>query len=147
MRSYYSDGLSIQSTDMSALDVSQVKPLPSMTEGLTVYEFFSGIGGMRLALPDVVRGIPIKRIEAFDCSEVANDIDGLKFSDVDGKADIWTMSPPCQPYTTTKGANRKDNLDNRSRGIFHIMKLLKEMKYKPRYIILENVQGFKDSKL
>lgn len=23
-------------------------------------------------------------------------IDGLKLGDVDGQADIWTMSPPCQ---------------------------------------------------
>jgi hypothetical protein len=24
-------------------------------------------------------------------------IEGLKVDDVDDKADIWTMSPPCQP--------------------------------------------------
>ena len=30
-------------------------------------------------------------------------IDSLKVNDVDNVAHIWTMSPPCQPYTTTKG--------------------------------------------
>lgn len=28
-------------------------------------------------------------------------IDGLKLSDVDGLADIWTMSPPCQVGSST----------------------------------------------
>jgi hypothetical protein len=73
-------------------------------------------------------------------------------NDVDGKADIWTMSPPCQPckhhtflffcvlflsrflpsriiVTTTRGANRKDHLDHRSKGLYHIMSLLLQMKY------------------
>jgi site-specific DNA-cytosine methylase len=71
---------------------------------------------------------------------------GLKLGDVDGKADIWTMSPPCQPYTTTHGARRRDALDNRSRGIFWLMELLLGMRRGlPRWIVLENVRGFINS--
>jgi site-specific DNA-cytosine methylase len=55
-------------------------------------------------------------------------IDGLKVHDVDGKADIWTMSPPCQPYTTTRGSKQLDEKDNRSRPLFHLMNLLLEMR-------------------
>lgn len=33
-------------------------------------------------------------------------IDGLKLSDVEGLSDVWTMSPPCQPFTNTKGAHQ-----------------------------------------
>lgn len=167
-----------------------VKALPTSSVGFKVIEFFSGIGGMRLSLPETIGGISIKHIIAIDCSDIANkvysknfhsvvrgkreetvseeeekeegrhninpidnfsgelwniSVDGLKLADVDGVADIWTMSPPCQPYTTTKGASRLDDKDNRSRGIFHLMNLLLEMKQKPRWIFLENVQGFADS--
>lgn len=141
--------------------------LPSQEKGWTCFEFFSGIGGMRLSLPHVIRGIPIKKVTAFDVSDVANQvythnfhsgrsnnfdnfdgnlrpilINGLKLAEVDGVADIWTMSPPCQPYTTTRRAKRLDDQDPRSQGIFHLMNLLLEMKKKPRWIFLENVQGF-----
>ncbi len=117
---------------------------------------------MRLALPDTIESLPIKKIIAYDCSSTPNTVykhnfhkhinseretsllqrpafvqtselrnilvEGLKVHDVDGKADIWTMSPPCQPYTTTRGANRKDHLDNRSKGLYHLMTLLLNMK-------------------
>jgi hypothetical protein len=104
--------------------VRGVKELPSPTHGLTVYEFFSGIGGMRLSLPSHVHGIPIKHFVAYDCSRIPNQVyehnfhtlkvlpqsyavessvlrtmlvEGLQVKDVDGKSDVWTMSPPCQP--------------------------------------------------
>eukprot|EP00981_Chlorochromonas_danica_P015761 scaffold14385_cov229-Ochromonas_danica.AAC.4 len=147
------------------------KTWPSTEEGLQVFEFFSGIGGMRLALPDVVDGVPVRRIVAFDCSTIPNAVykhnfhgdsplDGVKASslreglvqglykkDADGEADIWTLSPPCQPYTTTRGALRRDHLDNRSRGLLHIMHLLLQMERLPRFIVLENVKGFVGSRV
>lgn len=92
------------------------------------------------------KGIPIRRIRAYDCSDTANQvyatnfdskkensdvtscpssshnltlgpseakgslhrvlIDGLKVVDVEGVSDVWTMSPPCQPFTNTKGAHQ-----------------------------------------
>ena len=52
----------------------KVKPMPSAAEGLSVFEFFSGIGGMHVSLPPSIDGIPIRKIIAFDCSEVANQV-------------------------------------------------------------------------
>jgi hypothetical protein len=51
--------------------IDSLKELPTSDTGLSVFEFFSGIGGMRLALPESVQGLPIKRITAFDLSEIA----------------------------------------------------------------------------
>ena len=52
----------------------KVKPKPSAAEGLRVFEFFSGIGGMHVSLPPSIDGVPIREIVAFDCSEVANQV-------------------------------------------------------------------------
>ncbi len=80
---------------------------------------------MRLALPNEVLGIPIRHIVAYDISSNPNAVyihnfhnpstamqqplhasnnqlrnilvEGLRVEDVDNQADIWTMSPPCQP--------------------------------------------------
>jgi tRNA (cytosine38-C5)-methyltransferase len=156
-----------------------VKAMPTVEQGVSVFEFFSGIGGMRLGLPETIRNCPIKEVVAFDVSVVANEIyrenfdnrrqqqrqqqhcandringtlreiliNGLKVADVDGAADVWTMSPPCQPFTTTRHAKRMDHCDNRSRGLFHIMNLLLAMKRKPRWIVFENVKGFVGSRV
>ena len=153
----------------ASLGPCSCKPLPSVQEGMRVFEFFSGIGGMRLSLPAAVRGVPVRHITAFDCSDTVNDvyehnfhsdepidgiehsslrrvlIDGLKVGEVDGAADIWTMSPPCQPHTNTRGAHRLDDGDNRSRGLSHMMRLLRHCRLRPRFIVLENVAGFVDS--
>lgn len=149
---------------------SCVKPLPSAACGLKVYEFFSGIGGMHLSLPAEVRDLPITSITAFDCSDVANEvyrhnflrskrrvacalrevaIEGVKQHELDGDsaADIWTMSPPCQPYTKTRGARQLGAKDNRNRGFFHLMDLLLRLALKPRWIFLENVAPSADSEV
>lgn len=142
-----------------------VKPFPTPDSGLKVFEFFSGIGGMRLALPCSVRGVPVAHITAFDCSDVANQvythnfcqdgmselrevlIEGIKQSEVDGEraADMWTMSPPCQPYTRTRKAKQLGSQDTRNRGFFSLMELLLRLAVKPRWIVLENVASFGDS--
>jgi site-specific DNA-cytosine methylase len=96
---------------------TNVKPLPSPKVGLTVFEFFSGIGGMHLSLPACIKGLPVAKIKAFECSPVANAcyqhnfissdvtsessrhelkgvlIEGVKLPELDGDnaADIWTM--------------------------------------------------------
>mmetsp|Transcript_27208 Transcript_27208/g.35672 ORF Transcript_27208/g.35672 Transcript_27208/m.35672 type:complete len:382 (-) Transcript_27208:9-1154(-) len=127
---------------------------------MEVIEFFAGIGGMRLALP-----IEIKKITAYEIADAAcetyklnfidddmtvsilkkNLVEHIKVGDIDGKADIWTMSPPCQPFTTTHDARKKDSIDPRTRGFKHIMQLLQLMKSPPRFIFLENVKGFEGS--
>lgn len=50
--------------------VKEIDPI----NGIKVLEFFSGIGGMRMALPDEIEGVPITSIHAFDCSSVPNKV-------------------------------------------------------------------------
>lgn len=148
-------------------DAKTAKPLPAEGEGLTVCEFFSGIGGMRLCLPKSVLGRPVRRFIALECSEVANAvyrhnfagsedressiregiIEGVGTHEFEGRycADIWTMSPPCQPYTKTRGARQLGSRDTRNKGIFFLMELLLHLPLKPRWIILENVAAFGES--
>merc|ERR1712194_243451 len=73
-------------------------------------------------------------------------IEQLKPEDVDGKADIWTMSPPCQPFTNTLHAKHRDIEDRRCKGFLSLMNLLDKIKKKPLWIMLENVKTFSNSK-
>ena len=152
---------------LPAQDAKTVKPLPLEGEGLTVCEFFSGIGGMRLCIPPSILDRQVRRFIAFECSDVANAIyrhnfsrtddgesciregiiEGVGMNEFEGRycADIWTMSPPCQPYTRTRGARQLGSRDNRNKGIFFLMDLLLQLSLKPRWIVLENVAAFGDS--
>ena len=62
--------------------------------------------------------------------------------------DLWTMSPPCQPFTSTRHAKQRDSADERCKGFKAIMKLLRTIHNDdnghkaPRWILLENVKGF-----
>ena len=134
---------------------------------LKVLEFFSGIGGMRVALKEAIRGsdMAIESCQAYDISLYANQTYAHNFSSSsdDHKpitklveqlksvpaADLWTMSPPCQPFTS-KG-NRKDSEDKRCNGLKGLIKLLNadggglEEEQKPTYMLLENVAPFATS--
>ncbi|CAJ1960140.1 unnamed protein product [Cylindrotheca closterium] len=137
----------------------------STCKGLRMIEFFSGIGGMRFSAE---RGIQesqetsIETCQAYDISLHANNsykhnfpndsvrtklVEQLKPKDLDGKADLWTMSPPCQPFTTTRGAKSLDSEDKRCNGLKGIMDLLTQILEKPKYIFLENVKGFSGSQM
>jgi len=123
---------------------------------LRVVEFFSGIGGMRLALTKA--GIDFEIVEAFDINQNANatyaanfghqpcsrNIEHVTAKDIDGlRADVWTMSPPCQPHTSL-GLGR-DASDPRSLPLTHLSAVLVALQSKPQHIVLENVPGFHGS--
>jgi len=57
--------------------------------------------------------------------------------------DIWTMSPPCQPYTR-QGA-QKGGKDNRAASFFSLIGMLPKLVKPPQYIFIENVKGFEES--
>ncbi|CAG8770281.1 6246_t:CDS:2, partial [Racocetra persica] len=59
------------------------------------------------------------------------------------KANIWLMSPPCQPYTRT-GLHRGSE-DIRSKSFIYLIDLLDKMNSPPTYILIENVKGFEES--
>ncbi|RCI06493.1 tRNA (cytosine-5-)-methyltransferase, partial [Rhizopus stolonifer] len=120
-------------------------------------EFYSGIGGMHYAAK--LAGWDVEILKAFDINTVANDIYRHNFNPKtvgqhlietlstkyydDMAADVWTMSPPCQPYTRI--GLQQGSEDARAKSFLHLLKVLGEMQNKPKYILVENVKGFEVS--
>lgn len=61
-------------------------------------------------------------------------------------ADVWLMSPPCQPHTRNN-PNKKDDQDPRSKSFLHLCRVLRKMERDrlPSLILMENVVGFETS--
>ena len=59
-------------------------------------------------------------------------------------ADIWCMSPPCQPHTRQHSNQHMESEDARSKSFLHLCRLLCDMEENtlPKLILLENVIGF-----
>ncbi|EFJ45444.1 hypothetical protein VOLCADRAFT_63767, partial [Volvox carteri f. nagariensis] len=59
-------------------------------------------------------------------------------------ADLWLLTPPCQPYTTTSNARRRDTADPRAASLLHLMSpaVLPAMQRPPTRLMMENVPGF-----
>ena len=125
---------------------------------LRVLELFSGMGGMHCALDLIEENYEI--IAAIDINPTANLVYASNFPDVPiinrsietiplnqwekWHADLWLMSPPCQPFT--RQGKQEDLNDRRTDGFVHLMKtILTQLQYKPKYILLENVSGFENS--
>ena len=60
------------------------------------------------------------------------------------QADIFVMSPPCQPFT--RQGLKGDSNDHRTDSFVHLMSLLTQMERKPKGLFIENVKGFEESK-
>jgi tRNA (cytosine38-C5)-methyltransferase len=115
------------------------------------------LGGMHLALKrSNVEGTVVR---SYDFDKIACQVYSLNHSDVILKADIskleadslaalhadlWLMSPPCQPYTVL--SSRGGTTDPRAWPFVHLIKtLLPDLASKdahPRFMIIENVAGF-----
>ena len=125
-------------------------------------EFFSGIGGWSCALENLrTQGIFDSNVVcAIDINETANDVYehnfrrkavtksvesiANKFLDSQ-RADLWVMSPPCQPFTRNNETNTRDQSDPRTRALMHIINSLGKLRFPPRFLALENVVGFEKS--
>lgn len=126
-------------------------------EPWTVVEFFAGMGGMRAA--GLESGIPMKVVAAYEVSEICQEayrhnyggeewrlktIEQLSTEELDAQgADVWHMSPPCQPFT--RSGRRQDHEDNRTQPLLHLIHVLGEMRRPPRRLLVENVIGFERS--
>lgn len=126
-------------------------------ERITALELFRGIGGFAVA----VAGTGIRVVAALDQSPVALDVYRLNFPDHPTRridlerisapelagfgADLWWLSPPCQPYSIR--GKRQDLADPRARSLARLMEVMPEIPETrlPRYLALENVAGFADS--
>ncbi len=117
---------------------------------LRAIEFFAGLGGFSAAWPEVTVAA------AFDIHQVAasiyaanfahpfriREIESITSSEIqDLNANLWWMSPPCQPYTAR--GNQADIADPRARSLLHLIDLIPDCL--PQFIMLENVLGFGDS--
>ncbi len=117
-------------------------------------ELFCGIGGFAAA----VAVLNVRVVGAFDQSAEALSVYRHNFpghpaqqADLErisaweltsAGADLWWLSPPCQPYCE-RGV-RRDLADHRARSLVRIMELLARMPNErlPRHLALENVAGF-----
>ncbi len=113
-------------------------------------EFFAGIGGFVHSWPDA------DVVAAYDISElcqqvyeqnhpglfITKEIASLSAEELTNwQADVWWMSPPCQPFTSR--GNGKDIHDPRCSAFLHLTGLIPECL--PCQIGLENVAGFRNS--
>lgn len=66
------------------------------------------------------------------------------------EAQLWTMSPPCQPFTRTAHAKHLDIEDKRCKALLHIVRMLDVLGSEgkgPKWIFLENVKYFHGSQM
>ena len=155
---------------MESLNFEENKNNNNSQKNLIVFEFFSGIGGMHDALKQL-NNINIKQIYPFDINKNANlayihnfkikpfniSIEGFSLKEYENLIKLiikenegkkllilWTMSPPCQPFTRqgkVEGLN-----DNRTNAFVHLMdNIFMKTKYLPDYFLLENVKNFEVS--
>ncbi|KAI9142332.1 S-adenosyl-L-methionine-dependent methyltransferase [Paraphysoderma sedebokerense] len=129
-------------------------------EKLRVLEFYSGIGGMHCALS--TSKIDFEVVQAFEVNDIANNVYAHNFgreritqSLIESipvskfnkyRADLWTMSPPCQPYSRQKCSKQEGSKDSRAKSFIYLMDtVLPSLENKPKYILIENVKGFDES--
>ncbi|CAB5376483.1 uncharacterized protein OCT59_021733 [Rhizophagus irregularis] len=71
-------------------------------------------------------------------------IESLPISYYDSfNANIWLMSPPCQPYT--RMGLHQGSSDPRAKSFLYLIDMLSKMSFPPTYILIENVKGFEES--
>ncbi|XP_046390772.1 tRNA (cytosine(38)-C(5))-methyltransferase [Ischnura elegans] len=128
----------------------------TFSQMINVVELFSGIGGMHYSLKGA--GMSYNVVAAIDINTSANELYKHNFPDTKVyqrniqslncedfeklKANMITMSPPCQPFTRL--GLKKDNCDERTNALLHIIELLPKLS-SIKYLLLENVQGFETS--
>lgn len=131
-----------------------------MLKPLRVVELFCGLGGMHFALCDALNHREFEVIASYDLSPVCigqykhsfpdtgcfpKDICDVSMDFFEKCAiDLLIGSPPCQPFTRV--GKFEDDTDSRSKGFLYLLQILEELREKPRYVLLENVEGFENSK-
>lgn len=114
-------------------------------------ELFSGIGGFACAMPKNFQVVAALDIDQ-DCQAVyqANfthpchcvSLESVAADELaDFQADLWWMSPPCQPFT--RRGNQRDLADARSQGFLNLVDCIRTVR--PAFLALENVPPFAES--
>lgn len=122
-----------------------------MSQNLRALELFAGIGGFAAAVgshADIVGAVDISShvLEVhrhnFPHPTAQKNLATLKASELTAyAADLWWMSPPCQPYTVR--GNQQDLQDHRAASFLNILEILPAAL--PAHLAMENVQGFHGS--
>lgn len=118
---------------------------------MRILELFSGIGAVSVAagdLHEVVGAIDISQpaMEVFRANHLAptrvQEITSLSDKELAGfSADLWWMSPPCQPFT--RRGLQQDLADSRTTPLLHLIRAIESVG--PTHVAVENVIGFEDS--
>ena len=120
------------------------------TVAFRAIEFFAGVGGFATAWPEATVSAAIDIHQEAAQVYAANnahpfwirEIESIATEELVGlNANLWWMSPPCQPYTLR--GNRRDVTDPRAQSLLRLIELIPECK--PEYLLLENVLGFAKS--
>ncbi len=115
-------------------------------------ELFAGIGGFSAAVDghaDVAAALDLSphtlealRLNFPGVHAIQKNIEQLTPAQMSAyDADIWWMSPPCQPYTVR--GHQHDLEDRRARSLVHMLTLIDAVR--PEHVAMENVRGFWDS--
>ncbi|KAI0262477.1 S-adenosyl-L-methionine-dependent methyltransferase [Gloeopeniophorella convolvens] len=135
-----------------------------MPEYIRALEFYSGIGGLHLALSRSHVGEHAAVVRAFDWDQIACTVYRMNHGagivhkvdigtlDADAlqplSADLWLLSPACQPYTVLN-PNAKGAADPRAQSFLHLVEnvlpALVERGAAPTRLLVENVAGFEAS--
>ena len=142
---------------MSTVHVASNMACSVADSPLRVVEFYAGVGGFHWALKKA--GVNAEVVASIDINTNTNavyahnfpstphlnrNICGMTAKEMDSfNPDVFVLSPPCQPFT--RQGLRRDNQDRRTDSFFHLMSLLSEMQTPPKYLLMENVQGFEIS--
>lgn len=122
-----------------------------MKSDLRTIELFCGIGGFAAAAREsveIVAAIDINQhatqtyLHNFDHDCQTRSVESVTVEEMGAwNADLWWMSPPCQPFTCR--GNGLDLDDPRSAGLRTLIQRISILR--PAYLALENVPGFVDS--
>ena len=115
-------------------------------------ELYCGIGGCSVALAnrvETVGAIDVNRLAAsvyehnLPLEVSIADLRSIAVSRLSElKADLWWLSPPCQPFT--RRGKRRDDADPRAESFLALFPVVESVR--PRHLALENVPGFQGSR-
>ncbi|HVS02025.1 MAG TPA: DNA cytosine methyltransferase [Thermoanaerobaculia bacterium] len=129
-----------------------MSPHPLTPPPLRALELYCGIGGCAAALgqaAEVVAAVDINRLALgvyrrnFPHPTLASTLEAVSAERLAAfAAELWWLSPPCQPFTRRGRGGDVD--DPRCRSLLHLLALLPAVL--PRHLALENVPGFAGSR-
>jgi len=145
---------------MKRKNAMEDRPTDASSSSLRVCEMYCGVGVMHEALR---RARPRATVcEAYDLNPNACDVYEVNWGQRPSqknltsvparaleklRADVWAMSPPCQPFT--RQGLKLDVDDGRAESFMRLVDKMAKMEanVRPKYVFVENVVGFETSRM